>query len=224
MERYKAKKDFLAEAEMLDHRISVLQHLVHQRDLNSMITVLQNLEFLDGEIITLRGRIAATITAGDELVITQLLLSGVLEDLTPQDCAALFAAFVSEDQGKDVGSIPNALEVAWEKLMSIAHNVATISRDCGCDVDVEKFQRKFNPVFADLTLAWASGASFAKLMETNSGFYEGSIILTMKRLDELLNQVSKAARVAGSDTLGQKFAQAAKSIERGIVFTASLYL
>jgi superfamily II RNA helicase len=46
----------------------------------------------------------------------------------------------------------------------------------------------------------------------------------MKRLDELLKQAAKAAEVAGIRQLEQKFVEAAKAIERGIIFTASLYL
>jgi ATP-dependent RNA helicase DOB1 len=61
-------------------------------------------------------------------------------------------------------------------------------------------------------------------METHGDYYEGSIIRTMKRLDELLKQAAKAAEIAGSALLQQKFTDAAKSIARGIVFMASLYL
>jgi ATP-dependent RNA helicase DOB1 len=225
LEKYKHKRVLLAELDALEHRIQTLHHLVNQKDLDAMLAVLKQLEFLDAEgMITSKGRIAAAITAGDELVITQLLLSGALDGFAPDHLAALFSVFVGEEQNKEGAQMPDELDDAWKQVMQIARNVATVSADCGCDIDVEKFQRQFSPAFADLTLAWARGTSFAQLMETYSGYYEGSIIRTMKRLDELLNQAARAAEIAGNTALRQRFGEAAKSIERGIVFTASLYL
>jgi ATP-dependent RNA helicase DOB1 len=225
LEKYRAKRALLAEVDALDHKIETLRYLVDQKDLNAMLAVLRQLEFLDADgTITAKGRIAAAVTAGDELVITPLLLSGALDGLATDDLAALFSVFVGDEQAKDSPAIPDALDEVWKQLLQIARNVATISADCGCDIDVEKFQRKFNPAFAELTLAWARGTSFAQLMELYPAYYEGSIIRTMKRLDELLNQVARAAEIAGSAELRQRFSDAAKLIERGIVFMASLYL
>jgi ATP-dependent RNA helicase DOB1 len=61
-------------------------------------------------------------------------------------------------------------------------------------------------------------------MQSHSTFYEGSIVRTMKRLDELLHQVANAAMVSGNLPLRDKISQSATLIERGIIFTASLYL
>jgi ATP-dependent RNA helicase DOB1 len=258
--KYKLKRGHLMEVEAMEHRIAEMQHLVDQKDLDAMVAVLNKLEFFEGGVISMKGRMAATITAGSELVVTQLMLSGVLEELSPQDCAALFSAFVAKEKvakhapvmpgtfkaAKQVAAIldavsaagmlgakkvtkqavamPGAIKAAWAQLLTIARNVATTAADCGCDIDVEKFQRSFCPVFVSLTKDWAGGASFAKLMESNTELYEGLFVRTMKRLDELLNQAAKAAEVAGIGQLKQKFIDAAKAIERGIVFTASLYL
>jgi ATP-dependent RNA helicase DOB1 len=222
--KYKLKRSHLMEVEAMERRIAKMQHLVDQVDLEAMVAVLNKLGFFEGGVISTKGRIAATITAGDELVVTQLIVSGVLDELSPHDCAALFSAFVAEEQAvKQSPAIPDTIEAAWAQLLTIARNVATTAADCGCDIDAEKFQRSFCPAFIALTKDWAAGASFAKLMEANTGFYEGSIVRTMKRLDELLNQAAKAAEVAGLGQLKQKFVGAAKAIERGIVFTASLY-
>jgi ATP-dependent RNA helicase DOB1 len=221
---FKMRRSLLGEVEALGHRIDALSRLVNQRDLDAMVGVLRQLEFVDGEnVIQTKGRIAATITAADELVVTSLILSGALEPLCPGDCAALFSVFVSEAQGTEV-TVPDSLDAAWAQLLHIAKNLATVSVDCGCDIDVEKFQRQFCAVFVELTREWAGGMSFATLMQTHTSFYEGSIIRTMKRLGELLNQVANAAPVAGNVALRDKIQEAAKLIERGIVFTASLYL
>jgi hypothetical protein len=52
------------------------------------------------------------------------------------------------------------------RLLEIGRNVMTGSSNCVCDIDIEKCQRQFNPVFADGTLSCVRETSFAEQMET----------------------------------------------------------
>lgn len=52
----------------------------------------------------------------------------------------------------------------------------------------------------------------------------GGIIRCMRRLEELLRQMSMAAKVIGNKELEEKFNEGVKLIKRDIVFAASLYL
>jgi ATP-dependent RNA helicase DOB1 len=54
--------------------------------------------------------------------------------------------------------------------------------------------------------------------------YEGSIIRATRRLDELLTQLTDAAKEVGDGALAAKFQEAQASIRRDIVFAASLYI
>lgn len=53
--------------------------------------------------------------------------------------------------------------------------------------------------------------------------YEGSIIRTLHRLEELLRQCIDAARVVGNEELEARCAEARKLLVRDVVFAASLY-
>jgi len=75
----------------------------------------------------------------------------------------------------------------------------------------------------DLVYAWCKGAKFAEVMKLTEQ-YEGSIIRVMKRLDELLRQMSVAAKAIGNLELEEKFTKGAELLKRDIVFAASLYL
>ena len=72
-------------------------------------------------------------------------------------------------------------------------------------------------------LFMAKGCEFAKLCQMTDAF-EGSIIRCVRRLEELLRQMCRAAKVIRNTDLEQKFSEAIKSIKRDIVFAASLYL
>ncbi len=57
-----------------------------------------------------------------------------------------------------------------------------------------------------------------------SNTFLGGIIRCMRRLEELLRQMSLAAKVIGNKDLEDKFNEGVKLIKRDIVFAASLYL
>jgi ATP-dependent RNA helicase DOB1 len=54
--------------------------------------------------------------------------------------------------------------------------------------------------------------------------YEGSIIRATRRLDELLQQLARAARVVGDESLAKHIEDANSTIRRDIIFAASLYI
>lgn len=54
--------------------------------------------------------------------------------------------------------------------------------------------------------------------------YEGSLIRLFRRLEELLRQISNAAKIMGSPDLEEKFEVALKKLTRDIVAAQSLYL
>lgn len=54
--------------------------------------------------------------------------------------------------------------------------------------------------------------------------FEGSIIRVARRLDELMQQLARAARVIGDEKLAGRFEESNETLRRGIMFSASLYL
>ena len=75
----------------------------------------------------------------------------------------------------------------------------------------------------EVVYAWCNGAKFAQICKMTEVF-EGSIIRTIKRLEELIRQLCQAAKAIGNTELENKFAQCINCIKRDIVFAASLYL
>ena len=54
--------------------------------------------------------------------------------------------------------------------------------------------------------------------------FAGSVIRTMRRLEELLREMRNAAHAIGNMPLRDKFDETRERMKRGIVFAASLYL
>ena len=54
--------------------------------------------------------------------------------------------------------------------------------------------------------------------------FEGTVIRALRRLDELMMELHKAASAVGDAELAEKFKAGAESLRHGVVFAASLYL
>ena len=71
--------------------------------------------------------------------------------------------------------------------------------------------------------AWCKGVKFVQVQEL-TGTFEGTTIRTLRRLEELVRQISVAAKAIGNVELQEKFEKASDLIKRDIVFCSSLYL
>ena len=49
--------------------------------------------------MTSKGHVAAEVTAGDELLVAEMLFGGRLQEATPEQCAAVLSCLVWEEKG-----------------------------------------------------------------------------------------------------------------------------
>lgn len=109
-------------------------------------------------------------------------------------------------------------------LQKIADKVATAMIESKIALDKEEYVAKFKPDLMELTLMWCEGAKFIDICNEARDIYEGTIVRSFRRLDELISQLIECAKMIGNNDLKNKFEAAQKNLKRGIVFTASLYL
>jgi len=223
---FEEKKAVERGIKMLGSQLDACRNMVLADDFKAMKRVLRRLEFTKANIVETKGRIACEISTSDEIIATELMLSGVLKDLPPDITVALLSCLVHEENSSSSGSktlSEQSLQDAYGHLRSTATHIATIFRQCKLDIDSEAYVNNYKPAMMEPVLAWARGASFAQLCQMTDCF-EGSIIRTVRRLHELLRQLEDASKAVGSMDLARKFQEGARLIEHGIVFAASLYL
>ena len=203
------------------HAPSPAAQVLMQEELMGMHRVLRRLGHLSQEgVIQNKGRVACEVSTADELLTTELVFSGMLNELEPSHLAALLSCLVAEGQkssggggkggkgggGKGGGGKDGAADAAaqirtktmvepFEKLREHARRVGTAVEEAKLPIDVAGFVDKFGPGLVDVVVKWCEGARFAEIMEMSDGLYEGSIIRTMHRLEELLRQLTDASKV-----------------------------
>jgi superfamily II RNA helicase len=97
----------------------------------------------------------------------------------------------------------------WNKVFTLYHNPQHPSIFSVCRMEA--------------VFAWCKGVKFVQVQEL-TGSFEGTTIRTLRRLEELVRQITVAAKAIGNIELEAKFEKASDLIKRDIVFCASLYL
>ena len=123
------------------------------------------------------------------------------------------------------------------KIKESAGRVADVLIECRINIIKVIFIKikadyinNFNCDLMEVVLEWAEGAKFSdicKLTDIYEGNYlmnSGTIIRIIRRLDELIRQLSEACQVINNNSLKEKLEKASTCIKRGIIFAASLYL
>jgi superfamily II RNA helicase len=65
-------------------------------DFKAKLKVLIHYKYLDNDLNTLfKGKVSADILSTDKIITTELIFSGLLKDLTNEECVALFSVLLN---------------------------------------------------------------------------------------------------------------------------------
>ncbi|DAZ96390.1 TPA: hypothetical protein N0F65_010757 [Lagenidium giganteum] len=223
---YNLKMETETKMRELERKIKESKSLVLRDDLRRRRRVLRRLEFVgkDG-VIQRKGRTACEVSTCDELLVTEMIFNGQFNDLTVNETVALLSCMINTEKAKEGQKPPAAqnLEAPVRQMRETARRIAKIVQDAKMTIDVDEYAESFNTSLVDVTIAWCEGARFSQICKMTDAF-EGSIIRCLRRLEELLRQLTVAAHTIGDAELEKKFEEGCKKIKRDIVFAASLYL
>ncbi|KAE9016963.1 Exosome RNA helicase [Phytophthora rubi] len=223
---YNLKMESEAKMRELERKIKESKSLVLRDDLRRRRRVLRRLEFVDKEgVIQRKGRTACEVSTTDELLVTEMIFNGQFNDLSVNDTVALLSCLINMEKKKDSDKPPQAesLEVPVRQLRETAQRIAKVMQDAKITIDVDEYAGVFNTSLVDVVIAWCQGAKFSQICKMSDAF-EGTIIRCLRRLEELLRQLTLAAHSIGDVELEKKFDEGGKKLKRDIVFAASLYL
>lgn len=175
------------------------------------------------DVIELKGRVACELNGADELLLTEMIFNGLFNALNVPQLAALLSCFVCDEKSNEMPKSTNELSGPLRQMQDLARRIAKVSSEATLDLDEDKYVEKFKPYLMDVVYAWCKGANFSQICKLTQ-IYEGSIIRCMRRLEEILRQLTQAAKNIGNTDLENKFSEAIKILKRDIVFAASLYL
>lgn len=220
------KLDLKREYDEVDKKSGTVGQMIVAEDLKRMKRVLRRLEYISNDDVQkVKGKVASEISAGNEIVVTELLINGHFQKLEPEAIAAICSCLVFTDtKGEPIEPKHPVLADGYTRLVSIVKKVATVLVECKIDINEEEFVQSFKPDLVDVTYKWCKGKKFEEICKMTE-IYEGTIIRCFRRLEELLKQLSLVAKTQLQNIeLHTKLEIAIEKLKRGIVFAASLYL
>ncbi|EGR29952.1 superkiller viralicidic activity 2, putative [Ichthyophthirius multifiliis] len=226
IQNYEKKIKIKTQIEKLKIEIEKNNKIVLEENLVFMTRVMRRLSFLDKEqIVQLKGKVACEISACDEILATELLFANFFNDMTPNQIAAVLSCLVhDENSNQDNQQIQDKdLSKYFDIIIDHAKRIYIVMQESKMEIEEKDYLSTIKPQLIDVVYKWAQGDSFSDISKL-SNCYEGSIIRSVRRLDELLKQMEKACEIIGNEILQQKFKEASKNIKRGIIFAASLYI
>merc|ERR1711892_525351 len=198
--------------------------LLQMEELKCMKRVLRRLGYCTAsDVIEIKGRIACELSSADELLLTEMMFNGLFNNMTPPQVAAILSCLVCSEKSNEMPKLTDALSGPLRTMQDMARRIAKVSREAKLELEEDSYVEKFKPFMMDIVHEWCKGASFLNICKMTDMF-EGSIIRSMRLLEELLRQMVQASKNIGNVELENKFSEAIKLLKRDIVFAASLYL
>ena len=212
--------------------LNELNKLVLNEQLNNMNRVLHRLNYInDNGIVTLKGQVACSITTSDPIILTEMIFNGTLNNCNEEDLCVILSCFVNgegsgfKEEKKKIEQEEKLMNL-YKKIKSNIERVVDIYIECKINIkDKESYIKGFKYDLMLCFLYWFKGEkSFADITIEAKDVYCGSLVRNIRRLDELLKELSVCASLISNLDLKNKFDNISKKIKRGIPFTASLYL
>lgn len=178
------------------------------RVLEGHMAFLDELGYLDGSVLTPRGRLARRIN-GFELQITELLFRGLLETLDPEQLALIFVALVHEERRPGEprhvpGRIHGQLRRAVDRLMN-----ELVARSFRHQLDAPLKRPDWG--LSAAVLAWYGGAGLDELEGLADGS-PGDLCRTFRMAIQLMRQTRRA--IDPDWDVGQRLREAMEGMNR----------
>ncbi len=194
--------------ESLSKKIEIEKDIYWKKFLNHK-AVLEQFGYLENNYPNEKGKLCSSIRSENELYIAEILLSGVLDDLTPSQLSAVVCALITEDLRGDVfptQTVTSSVRKALGTIKNIRRKIAIVQRDY--DIDTEMY---INSFYSPLIEMWVEGTSWEEISEMSESS-EGDVVRVFKRTVDVLRQISSAEYI--SPVLNQTAKDAVKAILR----------
>ena len=224
---FKEDCQFQLESLLLKQEIQFLSNqlesssVFHLEEYTNRVKVLQELKYIQGNTILLKGRVMAEINTMDSLIVTELLFMNFFDNLECNELLSLLSTLIYQEKSQDEIVLTSQLTNQFTVFKEHIERLLAIQQQLR--LDVLEMSDIIKPGLMEVVYEWANQMSFVRVMDLTST-HEGSIVRCITRLDEGCREMRGASRLMGNLKLVEKMEKCQMLIRRDIVFAASLYL
>jgi ATP-dependent RNA helicase HelY len=192
----------------LTTRVENRTHVI-AKTFDQICQVLDHLQYIDGEKPTVQGKILTKIYAESDLLLTESIRRGLLDDLNATELLSVASCMIFESRSQEnlAPKLPSQkVTSTLTEIISLWVQLEAIENDFGV-----KTQKEPDAGFCFISYKWASGNSLNSVLK-GSDMSVGDFVRSTKQLVDLLNQIAGA-----SEKLRPVCKEAVKRIDRGVV-------
>ncbi len=148
--------------------------------------VLEQYGYLSNDYPTQQGKTTSQIRSENELYLSEVIFSGLLEELTPSQLAGVICAITTEDIRTEIPYIPFSEPVrkTLNKIRNIKRKLEKIQNEN--DIEAPLY---INPYFSSMIELWVEGAEW-ETVKGSMDIGEGDIVRAFKRVVDVLRQLT----------------------------------
>jgi ATP-dependent RNA helicase HelY len=189
-------------------RVQSRTHVI-AKTFDQICQVLTHLGYIEGEKPTTQGKILTKIYAESDLLLTEAIRRGILDELNAPELLSVVSTMIFESRNADnvAPKMPSPrVSSALADVISIWAELEELETEYGV-----KTQRQPDAGFCWVSYRWANGNSLQNVLK-GTDMSVGDFVRSTKQLSDLLNQIA-----AASEKLRPVCKDALKRIDRGVV-------
>jgi len=189
-------------------RVQSRTHVI-AKTFDQICQVLTHLGYIEGEKPTSQGKILTKIYAESDLLLTEAIRRGILDELNAPELLSVVSTMIFESRNADnvAPKMPSPrVSSALADVISIWAELEELETEYGV-----KTQRQPDAGFCWVSYRWANGNSLQNVLK-GTDMSVGDFVRSTKQLSDLLNQIATA-----SEKLRPVCKDAVKRIDRGVV-------
>ncbi len=210
--------------EKLAHRREALEAFrsAYWQEFLQVVEVLEQFEAVRDGKLTPKGQLVAGLRHDNELLVAEAVWRGIFTDVTVAEAAAICTALIEEARSGE----PTIARAFLKKRPKLRRKLDSFGAVADAVYQAQRARHLGMPVavhagFMPSAFRWASGEDdWGAIVEESFGGHEGDLIRAMRRLIDLLRQIAESAEVPAETC--RLLAQAARIVDRGIVFESAL--
>jgi ATP-dependent RNA helicase HelY len=189
-------------------RVENRTHVI-AKTFDQICQVLDHLDYIDGEKPTVQGKILTKIYAESDLLLTESIRRGLLDDLNATELLSVVSCMIFQSRSAEniAPKLPSQkVTSTLTEIISLWVALEKIENDFGVTT-----QKEPDAGFCFIAYKWASGNSLNSVLK-GSDMSVGDFVRSTKQLVDLLNQIAGA-----SEKLRPICKDGVKRIDRGVV-------
>jgi superfamily II RNA helicase len=187
---YKINRDYQKELDNINYNIWWCNNSL-SNNITIMINLLKERQYIEDDKITVKGIIATGINECNELLFTEMIFKGLLDNLEFPEIIAVLSSFINEkDQNGEERYISdlfisNNVKIVLKELNSIAENYINLEEKHKIYINSDY---KLYLDFIEPSYIWASGGTISDVYQHTS-IYDGNFVKAIMRINNICDNL-----------------------------------